>query len=284
MTDPDARLNPYRDDLAAAYLRDRVKAPRYAEGVPRQVVKGMAPLRHAPSHDAILDSELLFGETVNVYEDRNGWAWVQNGADGYVGYVPSAALREAVHQPTHAVRALRTYLYPEPDAKAPPRELLSLASPVPVAETVDDYSRIAGGGWIFARHLAPLDDLDLDHVETARRFLGTPYLWGGRSSLGLDCSALVQLSLARAGIHALRDSDLQAETTGVPLPDDAPPARGDLIFFPEHVAIALDGGNVIHANQLHMAVTVEPLGQLEKRVRELLGEGITGIRRPGPDL
>ena len=280
MTDLDPLLHPFRDDLAAAYLKDRVAAPRYVEGARRQVARGILDLRRAPRDDAPLDSQLLHGEAVNVYDEAGGWAWVQSAGDGYVGYVAAAALSERVAAPTHSLAALRSYLLTEPDFKAPALDLLSMASPLAVVEERQGFARLDGGGWIFAGHLAPLGETVADHAETALAFLGTPYLWGGRSSLGLDCSALVQIALARAGVFALRDTHMQEEVLGAPLAETAGIARGDLLFLPDHVAIALDPETVVHATALHMAVAIEPLAQLEARSRESNGRGVTGVRRP----
>ena len=273
----DARLHPHRDDLAAAYLTGRVTAARFVEGRRSRVAKGVVDLHAAPDPTAAVDSQLLAGETVSVYEEADGWAWVQCETDGYVGYLRNDALGAEAPPPSHAVAVLRTHLYPEPDIKVPAVDLLHMTSALTVTGERGRFSQIATGGWAVSRHLAPLDRLAPDYVETALRFLGAPYLWGGRSSLGLDCSALVQLALARAGIACLRDSDQQQDSLGSPV--DGPAIRGDLIYLPGHVAIALDAERVVHANAHHMLVTIEPLADLVTRVEAESGRGITAIRR-----
>ena len=171
---------------------------------------GAAPIcARRPEAAAPLDSQLLAGETVTLFGERDGWAWVQSRRDNYVGYLEAAALSDEVHPPTHVVAALRSFVYPAPDLKRPPLDVLSFAAEASVVEERDGYCRIAAGGWIYSRHLAPAGLTCRDHVATALRFLGVPYLWGGRSSLGLDCSALVQLALAQAGIPLPRDADQQ---------------------------------------------------------------------------
>lgn len=283
MSDLDPRLNAFRDDLADARLKDRGAAPRYAEGRLAGVTQGVADLRRAPDARAGLDTQLLFGETVRVFDEKSGWAWVQNQTDGYVGYLQSAALGDAPPPATHRIRALRSFLYPEPNLKTPPLDCLSIASPVTVTATEGAYSRIHGGGWLYTKHLQPLGEVSPDFVATALEFLGTPYYWGGRSSIGLDCSTLVQLSLACAGVAAQRDTYQQAQTLGEKLnglPGELTLERGDLVFSPGHVAIMLDGEHVVHANGFTMTVAIERLEALEGRVRqETSGGGFTAVRR-----
>ena len=278
----DPRLHPYRPDLAGAELTGRVEAPRFVEARPAQVARGVTDLRRAPAPDAPLDSQLLAGEEVGVYELAGGWAWVQNRSDGYVGYVEAAALRDEVLEPTHWIRIPRSFVFPEADMKTPPLDALSMTGRVRVTGETGPYRAIAGGGFVYARHLAPLGDWAEDFVTTALQFLGLPYLWGGKASLGLDCSGLVQLVLAAAGTACPRDSDLQAESLGEARPLGAAPVRGDLIYLPGHVAIALDGWRVVHANAHEMLTCIEPLAELVERVTRESGRGITAVRRPRP--
>jgi len=278
----DPRIHAYRPDLAARSLRGRVAAERFTVGRPAQVVRGVADLRTAPRTDAPLASQLLGGEAVTVYDESDGWAWVQNGTDEFVGYVAAEALTGEVHDTTHRLTALRSFRFPEPDIKAPPLDTLTLAGQVAVVGERDRFSEIAIGGWVFSSHLGALEDRRPDFVATALRFLETPYLWGGKDSLGLDCSGLVQVVLALAGIPAPRDSDRQAGSLGEPLGQGAQHQRGDLVFFPGHVAIALDDTNVVHANAWHLKVTTEPLTEVVARVQAEYGRGIEVVRRlPG---
>ncbi len=283
MSDLDPRLNAFRDDLADARLKDRVAAPRYVEGRPAGIARGVVDLRRAPDASSGLDTQLLFGERVRVFDEADGWAWVQSETDGYVGYLEGAALGPAVEAPTHRLRALRSFLYPEPNLKAPALDCLSIASPVQVVGEHDGYSEIAGGGWLYSKHLQPLTETSPDFVATALEFLGTPYYWGGRSSIGLDCSTLVQLSLACAGMNVRRDSYQQADTVGEALnglPGEVTLERGDLVYSPGHVAIMLDAEHIVHANGFTMTVAIERLSALEKRVlEETDGKGFTGVRR-----
>lgn len=275
----DPRRNAYRDDLADAALRGRVSAPRYVTGERRQVIEPDAPLRRAPRFDAPLETEALHGEVVRVFDEREGWAWVQLERDRYVGYMPVDALARDVTPPTHWVRALRTFVYPAPDIKTSPLSALSLAAAVAVREMGERFAQIASGGFVFAAHLAPLSEPAADFVAVAERFVGVPYLWGGRTSLGVDCSGLVQLALQAAGIDAPRDTDMQQAELGAPVePALDRLQRGDLVFWSGHVAIMLDGGRLLHANAHHMATVVEPAAEAVARIAASHAH-ITGARR-----
>jgi cell wall-associated NlpC family hydrolase len=286
-TDLDPRLHAWRPDLADARLKGRVPSTRFAAGERKRVVASSAPLRRVPRLDASLDSELLRGEAVMVFEETmEGWAWVQNEADSYVGYISSDALAAASPEPTHRVAALRTFLYPGPDMKLPARAALSIGSRVTLAGEAETrrtrFGILANGeGAVVMAHVEPVDaPVEPDFVAVALRFLGVPYLWGGRTSLGLDCSALVQVSLMAAGVPVLRDTDMQAATIGAPLAGgiDAPLMRGDLIYWKGHVAIMVDGATMVHASGYHMAVVTERLADALPRIAMSSGPPVA-VRR-----
>jgi len=278
----DPRVTPARPDLAAKHLEGKVAAARYVEGVVHQVIAPQAPLRHAPAHDVPLDTEALRGERVTVYDDNGeGWCWGQLARDGYVGWLPAAALAPTIVEPTHRVAALRTFAFPGPSIKLPPLAVLSLGCAVAVARTEAEFAVTAQGEFLPRQHLAPLDGREPDFVAVAERFVGTPYLWGGKTSLGIDCSGLVQVALAAAGRDAPRDSDMQERALGAPVElrgDWSKVARGDLIFWKGHVAIARDAASIVHANAFHMAVAVEPLAEAVRRI-EAAGGKVRSIRR-----
>jgi cell wall-associated NlpC family hydrolase len=289
----DPRIHPWRPDLADERLRGRVEAKRFVAGTPHRVAVGSAPMTGSPDATARRTSEVLFGEPFTLFEAADGWAWGQNGTDGYVGYVPLSALGEPVGAPTHRVSALRSFLYPDPDLKTPPRDALSLGSAVTVVGQEGNWCAVAGGGWVFGKHLVPVGQPaapqigHADPAATARRLLGVPYLWGGRTSLGIDCSGLVQLALGCAGIPAPRDSDQQRASVGTLVsPDGAGVAyrRGDIVFFPGHVGIMEDDTRLIHATAFTMSVTVEPLSDVVARVDPTRGGGILAVRRPGVEI
>ncbi len=280
----DRRLNAYRDDLADARLQGAVTALRFTAGRPARISVPVADMRRQPSAAAGVDTQLLMGDAVSVFDEDSGYAWVQCGRDGYVGYVEAGAVAPRSDPATHLVSAPRTFLYPEPDIKQPPRAALSMGSAVAVAEFVEvrdtGYAMLATGGAVIAAHLQPADMFAPDYVGFAETLIRTPYLWGGSSAFGIDCSGLVQLSMRMAGRDVLRDSDMQAAHLGAPL-DLARKQlqRGDLVFWKGHVAIMTDDATVIHANGATMDVALEPLGAAIERIARLYGQP-TGYRRP----
>ena len=222
------------------------------------------------------------GEGVTVFDRSDGWAWAQLETDGYVGYLPSAGLAAPEPAPTHRVAALRTFVYPGPNLKLPPSGFLSFGAAVTILSTEGEYVGITPDSFVFAGHLAPLQAWEPDFVAVAERFVGTPYLWGGKTSLGLDCSGLVQVALAAAGIPAPRDSDLQERSLGEAVaatPDLSGLRRGDLVFWKGHVGIMLDAERLLHANGHHMLTAIEPLRMAEERIRTKSFGPITAIKR-----
>jgi cell wall-associated NlpC family hydrolase len=278
----DPRVTPARPDLAAKHLQGRIAAARFVEGERREVADAQAPLRRTPAPEAPLDTEALKGERVTVYETTaEGWAWGQLEADGYVGWLPANALRAPGPAPTHKVAALRTFVFPGPSIKLPPREALSLGSRLAIARIEEPFAVTIAGGYVPARHLAAVDAAEADMVAVAEKFIGVPYLWGGKTSLGLDCSALVQLAAMACGIACPRDSDMQEAALGAPLrptSDLAGVRRGDLVFWKGHVAIVRDATTLIHANAFHMAVAIEPIPAAIARIRAA-GSDVSSLRR-----
>jgi cell wall-associated NlpC family hydrolase len=276
----DRRLNAYRDDLAAESLRGRVAAPRYAEGKLCQVHAPVLPVRREPRFDATLDTETLLGETLLVFDEGEGWAWAQLSRDGYVGYVPSDGLSATLFAPTHRVSALRTYVFPSPDIKSTPLALLSLNAAFAAQGEQGRFLVLSTGGFIVAAHARRLDEPAEDFVAIALGFIGTPYLWGGRTSIGLDCSGLVQLSCDAAGIFCPRDADMQAAALGSPLDlRNEPLARGDLVFWEGHVGVMTSDTELVHASAYQMAVVAEMLSEACARISASGGGDIIAARR-----
>lgn len=277
----DPRVNAFRDDLAAASLKDKVAVGRYSSGKTRQVSDGSAALRRDPRHDAALDTELLFGETVCVFDEQEGWAWVQASSDSYVGYVSTDALSSHVFPATHRVSVLRTHIYPVADIKFPPLELLSMNSLVSVEDVNGRFARLKDGRFAIASHLLPVGEFAEDMVSIAQTLLGSPYLWGGRTSTALDCSALIQISMQAAGMDCPRDSDMQENALGEALDDPQDVSsyiRGDLIFWSGHVGMMLDAERLLHANAHHMSTVIEPVVEAIFRIGEN-DNPVTSVRR-----
>jgi cell wall-associated NlpC family hydrolase len=231
-----------------------------------RVAAPSAFLRKRPDDQAEALTELLFGEEVSVLFSRADWAEIESLTDGYKGFMHATALGEPGPAATHLVTALRTLAYPEPNLRVPPIGALSFLSRTHPGAERNGFAELAGGVWVPANHLSPLGTVEPNHIMTARRFLEVPYLWGGRTAQGLDCSALVQLSLAAAGMAAPRDSGPQRASVGHRVLGDAPPRAGDLVFWTGHVAIAIEDGQILHANAHHMAVAIEPLAAMVQRV------------------
>ena len=277
---PDPRRHAYRADLAAEPLRGRVAAPRFVTGEPRQVVASSLPLRREPRFDATLDTEALRGELLTVYDESEGWAWEQLSRDLYVGYLPADGLARSLIVPTHRISALRTYVYPEPDGKTPPLALLSLNAAVVAPRQQGKFLALEGGGYVVASHTAPVGAAEPDFVAVAEGFVGTPYLWGGRTSIGTDCSGLVQLALEAAGHASPRDADMQAQELGQLVDPNGALRRGDLVFWEGHVGIMTSAEDFLHANAFHMAVAAEPFAEAKQRIKAAGYEVVCARRLP----
>jgi len=283
---PDPRRNAYREDMAASALSGRVRAPRYVDGVTQQVIAARAPVRSAPKFRAPLMTEALHGETVKVYDSRDGWAWAQLQRDGYVGYIPADHLSANVFAPTHVVRTRASHVYPAPDIKTPPLDMLSFGARVASDGREGRFLSLARGGYLFADHCVGANDKLKDYVRAAERLVGTPYLWGGKTSMGLDCSALVQLALHAAGIECPRDTDMQEGEVGEAvegiIDEDGKLKggleRGDLIFWKGHVAIAQSGDWIVHASGHQMETVMEPVRHAIERIEQSWGKP-TSVRR-----
>ncbi len=279
----DARRIAARSDIAAAHLRGKVEADRFVEGQKYEVLITACPLKKQPAFDAGLETEAVRGEYVTIYETgEEGWSWGQLERDHYVGYLPSDALGKPDIQHSHRVSVLRTFTYPGPSMKLPVTGYLSLGSRLGIVEIKGDFARTSRGEYIWATHIAPLDTVADDFVAIAEQFLHVPYLWGGKTSLGIDCSGLLQASLDACGINAPRDSDMQACELGEPVEPNADFSnlqRGDQIRWKGHCGIMRDSKTLLHANGFHMMVASENLGDAIARIKANSYGDVTGVRR-----
>ncbi|WP_183646760.1 C40 family peptidase [Brucella daejeonensis] len=282
----DRRLNAYRPDLADERLSGKVEAARFTAGTPMRVSASVLDLRAEPRMDSGPQTQIIFGDPVRVFEEMDGWSWVQAERDGYTGYVSASALQRPAGEATHLIVVPRTFIYPGPDLRFPHTMALSLGSRVRVVGAAETrgtkYALLENGEALIASHLSPLGEHASDYVSVAETLLHTPYLWGGTSGFGIDCSGLVQLAMWVAGRKVLRDSDMQQNTLGEIIEPDAGYSnlkRGDLIFWKGHVAICASPDMLIHASGHTMTVTLEPLREAIKRIAYLY-DLPTLIRRP----
>jgi cell wall-associated NlpC family hydrolase len=277
----DPRLTPARPDLAAKYLEGKIEAARFVAGEEFEISDAIAPLRSGPSADAMLLTQALKGERVTIY-DRNseGFAWGQLNSDGYVGWLPDRALAKPAATPTHKITGLRTFAFPGPSIKLPPVDTLVMGAMVTVVREDAPFVVTREGWYLPRQHVGSIDHHESDFVAVAERFAGTPYLWGGKSSFGIDCSGLVQVSLNAAGTGCPRDSDMQQDSLGRALDpaESKTLRRGDLIFWKGHVAIVRDADTIVHANAHHMATVIENTRDAIARIK-VAGSEITAIKR-----
>ena len=276
MSDP--RITLARHDLADLDLQGLVAADRYEAPKPRQVAVPTTAIRKAAHPMAEQWDQLLFGEVFRVLEVKDGFAWGQAARDGYVGYVAEDDLAALGAPATHQVAVPRTYAFAEPNIKARPVGLYSRNALTAIEATEGRFAKGEGTGWFVAQHLAPIGVALADYVAVAEGYLGAPYQWGGRESLGLDCSGLVQQALAACGQAVPRDTDMQLAF--FPAIAAGERRRGDLVFWKGHVAVLLDADTILHANAHHMAVAIEPLAEAIARVEAAGGGPVTGWRRP----
>ena len=260
----DPRITPARDGIAARSLEGVLEAEVYLDPKAMSCLAAASAIRSAPDANAEQMDQLLFGERFEVLEEEGAWLFGQAARDGYVGFVEATALQPAGPLPTHRVAAIRTYAFAEASIKSRASGPYSINSLVAVEATQGKLAKVAGAGWMTAAHLAPIGTVEDDWAAVAERFVGAPYLWGGRESLGLDCSGLVQQALFACGLACPRDTD-QQEALGTAI-DAADFVRGDLVFWKGHVAIGLGEGRIVHANGHHMAVASEPLAEAVARI------------------
>ena len=274
----DPRFTPWRDGVAARSLEGVLEAEVYLDPKAMSCGAAAAAIRSAPDANAEQMDQLLFGERFEVLEEEGAWLFGQAARDGYVGFVEAAALAPAGPMPTHRVAAIRTYAFAEASIKSRAIGPVSINSLVAVEATDGKLAKVSGAGWMTAAHLDPIGVFDEDWAAVAERFVGAPYLWGGRESLGLDCSGLVQQALFACGRACPRDTDMQAEMGQAITAAEF--GRGDLVFWKGHVAMGLGDGRIVHANGHHMATVVEPLAEAIARIATAGAGEPTGYRRP----
>lgn len=272
----DRRIHAARGDLADLALAGVLFSAHYARAVPLTCVAPGTGIFSAAASTSEAISELLRGEIFHALDVMTDWAWGFCGHDGYVGYIRRDAL-DVLETPSHRIIVKSAPLFSAPDIKSP------IADHWPGGALFS--GEVQGGfvacaeGFIHVRHAEPVEAKPADWVAVAERYLGQPYIWGGRGHRGIDCSGLVQVALGQAGISVPRDTDLQCEGIGSPIDSDAALKRGDLVFFPGHVGIMSDARTLLHANAHWMTVVKEPLADVVARLADAHPQPIIARRR-----
>ena len=271
----DRRLTPCNGRVAAAEIKGQVAADRYVTGDWRQCHAAVAGLHASPQ--GALSCQLLFGDRFRVLESAAGWSFGQSGRDGYVGYVKCAALGECA-QRTHRIVSTLTHAYPEPDMKTEPLRWLPYGARIAAKPAEQGFVEASGAGFVPLQHVCDGQNRPADHVLEAKKFLFSPYLWGGNGPLGMDCSGLVQLVLHAVGRPCPRDSDMQLKSLGNPV-NDTEIRKGDLAFWTGHVGIVCNDQFLLHANAHTMSVAIEPIGRARARIAASKEAEFLGFKR-----
>ncbi len=266
----DTRITPIRRDLASAAYKDIVKRKKYVTAKLATVKSAFTPLYS--NKGSKLSTQLLYGEECDVFETKNGWSWIQSRRDNYVGYTPTINITRKIYKPNSKVISLRTIIYTKPDIKSVTKGYLSFNSLVEVIKIKGKYSLIKNLGWCPSLDLVKIKSSKFNHIDLSKQYLDTPYLWGGRDSMGIDCSGLVQ------NLHQInnkpfpRDTDMQEIFVTNEVKYEKDLKAGDLVFWKGHVAMMIDHSNIIHANAFHMKTAIEPLSTAKKRILKSNGK------------
>ena len=266
----DTRITPIRRDLASTAYKAIVKRKKYVTAKLATVKSTFTPLYS--NKGSKLSTQLLYGEECDVFETKNGWSWIQTRRDNYVGYTPTINLTRKIYKPNSKVISLRTVIYTKPDIKSVTKGYLSFNSLVEVIKIKGKYSLIKNLGWCPSLDLVKIKSSKFNHIDLSKQYLDTPYLWGGRDSMGIDCSGLVQYLHQINNRPFPRDTDMQEIFVTKEVKYEKDLKAGDLVFWKGHGAMMSDNSNIIHANAFHMKTAIEPLSTAKKRILKSNGK------------
>ena len=240
----------------------------------KQVITPVSDLRKKPDKMSELETQCLLGENLILIEKKNDWGYCKCELDNYYGWINLSELGE-IDSSNYKINTLLTHVYSEPDMKSNILYCLHFNSKVSIIKKYQNWSKVSIGkndGYIFNRHITKLSNVDNNFVRTSKLFLNTPYLWGGKTCLGIDCSGLVQIVLHSAGIYIPRNTSEQQSFTSERLIEKKKVEDFCLIFWKGHVAISIEKNKIIHSNAYHMSVIIEPLDEAITRIKNSYGD------------